>query len=623
MKKIFGGFAAKYFEEDMKMLPPFKREEARKFSDDASGLSVQLHGKAAAPATIHGQVLEALQMLSFLYEKKLGGVIKTDDGWVITQTPLTDPATLINEGRSDRNVICAWHPSTGGVMAAIRTSEGQFLPYELASFTEKGKGKRGEKATPLIAAILTEADLGQEQFLNTQKLCCFSGSCGEEEKDFLFFSAAHISDVLRCKCLEPDACEGLVPGSGIRMNLPSPNVTLLTKGKLASFSFNYETYQGHIEEIDRSVTEKHEAEVKKEELGQELEKFLGKYDPDPERVLTPEEELLVPSFPEGFQVSETAEKVARSVHDTTDLPSPVRNVILFGVSGTGKTEDVKMIARGLRRPYVAYTCSSDTEGIDLLRQIIPYCVNKDGEEVPASELEAGLPGIMDMIMDPEDALEQLTGEKCPGATAEDCLKAYSGKVLERAHESGMQFTYVDSPIVQAAKYGYVCEIQEPTVMLKPGALVGLNALFDKSQSIRLVTGETIKRHPDTVYILTTNVDYEGCRPLNQSIWSRMQMKIHVKAPADDVLAERVRNQSGYTDMATIRKMVAVYNSIREVCAEQGISSGSCDVRALISWATQTMITREPYHAALDTIIPSVSMYEEDWETVLPCLNTQF
>lgn len=52
--------------------------------------------------------------------------------------------------------------------------------------------------------------------------------------------------------------------------------------------------------------------------------------------------------------------------------------------------------------------------------------------------------------------------------------------------------------------------------MQPGVLVGLNSLLEQEGSITLPTGEVIDRHPDTVIVITTNIDYEGCRGMNRA-----------------------------------------------------------------------------------------------------------
>jgi len=75
---------------------------------------------------------------------------------------------------------------------------------------------------------------------------------------------------------------------------------------------------------------------------------------------------------------------------------------------------------------------------------------------------------------------------------------------------------VETDFVKALKHGYLVEVQEPSTIIQPGVLVGLNSLLEQEGSITLPTGEIIRRHPDTVVIVTTNVSYEGCRPMNRA-----------------------------------------------------------------------------------------------------------
>ena len=52
-------------------------------------------------------------------------------------------------------------------------------------------------------------------------------------------------------------------------------------------------------------------------------------------------------------------------------------------------------------------------------------------------------------------------------------------------------------------------------------------------------GETVQRHPDMVIVVTTNNDYAGCKPLNQSVISRMSVLIDLMEPDEETLVERV------------------------------------------------------------------------------------
>ena len=50
------------------------------------------------------------------------------------------------------------------------------------------------------------------------------------------------------------------------------------------------------------------------------------------------------------------------------------------------------------------------------------------------------------------------------------------------------------------------------MITRPGALVGLNGLLDESNAVALPSGEVLRRHPHSIIVATTNLDYEGVAP---------------------------------------------------------------------------------------------------------------
>lgn len=119
--------------------------------------------------------------------------------------------------------------------------------------------------------------------------------------------------------------------------------------------------------------------------------------------------------------------------------------------------------------------------------------------------------------------------------------------------------------MKALKQGYVIEIQEPSTIVQPGVLVGLNSLLEQSGSITLPTGEVIQRHPDAVVVVTTNTSYEGCRGMNQSVLDRMSLVRDVELPSPEVMAQRAMSVTGATDEYEVSKMVQVVNDLAEYC----------------------------------------------------------
>ena len=169
--------------------------------------------------------------------------------------------------------------------------------------------------------------------------------------------------------------------------------------------------------------------------------------------------------------------------------------------------------------------------------------------------------------------------------------------------------------------GYVIEVQEPTVISNPGVLVGLNSLLDTCGAITLPTGERVTRHPDTVVVITTNVSYEGCRALNQSILSRMDFILDMEEPDQRTVVKRVLGITGCKDKDAVKQMAKIIQSIQETCRKNMIDDGCCGVRELISWVQSYMVCGDISEAARYTILPSVSADPENREMIqTSCLD---
>lgn len=147
--------------------------------------------------------------------------------------------------------------------------------------------------------------------------------------------------------------------------------------------------------------------------------------------------------------------------------------------------------------------------------------------------------------------------------------------------------------------------------MQPGVLVGLNSLLEQEGSITLPTGEIIQRHPDAVVIVTTNVTYEGCRGMNQSIIDRMSLVRDVELPTPEVMVERAMKVTGATDEYQVSQMVQVVNDMADYCRKNSITDGSVGMRSLLDWIVSSQITGDVYQSALYTIISKATANDED------------
>ena len=205
----------------------------------------------------------------------------------------------------------------------------------------------------------------------------------------------------------------------------------------------------------------------------------------------------------------------------------------------------------------------------------------------------------------------------------DKIKKLS-KPAQNSNSGGQKYTYTETDFLKALKNGYVVELQEPTTIVQPGVLVGLNSLLEQSGSITLPTGEIIERHPDAVVVVTTNVSYEGCRGLNQSVIDRMSLVRDVELPSPEVMVQRAMSVTGATDEYQISQMVQVVNDMAEYCRKSGISDGNVGMRSLIDWIISSEITGDIHESALHTIVSKATSDEADREALIATvLEPQF
>ena len=360
------------------------------------------------------------------------------------------------------------------------------------------------------------------------------------------------------------------------------------------------------------------------------------------RTFTPQETMLIPKLPEWYIIPKEVVDICKHAKATTGKSMQMRNFLLRGPAGTGKTMGAKAIAAGLGLPYMKYTCSANTEIFDFVGMIFPDSEDSTGSAQLDAERETlmqmgginyanvsklmKLPDLDDMDYDPAGVYMALTGVENAAATSQDCMSIVLDRVMEKVRElsktvkdkssSGQTYRYVETDFVKALKHGYVIEIQEPSTIVQPGVLVGLNSLLEQSGSITLPTGEVIQRHPDAVVVVTTNTSYEGCRGMNQSVLDRMSLVRDVELPSPEVMAQRAMSVTGATDEYEVSKMVQVVNDLAEYCRKNSITDGSYGMRSLIDWIISSEITGDVYESALYTIIGKATADELDREALI-------
>lgn len=365
-------------------------------------------------------------------------------------------------------------------------------------------------------------------------------------------------------------------------------------------------------------------------------KIEGKYQIDPDRVLTEEELALIKANPlkDEYIVDEIDIEVCEDILASMDSASPFDCFIFEGEPGSGKSSKALSIAHALRRPLVIVSCHPTMEFYDLISQVVPPTedeLTKEGKLLIEKIEQLGgmtykniaevleLPSIDDVGFAPEDVYEFFGGKdlgRKPNIT--DALKLWNERIAEAWNDSLAKISagakqnnlkFAETPFLKAVRNGWVVEIQEPTLVINEGVLAGLNSLLQE-KTITLPTGEVVRRHKENIIIFTTNVDLEGCRNMNQALMDRAAEVFHINSPSVEVMAQRASAMSGNKDIVMIKEMAKVVTDINKKMHELGVNDGVCGMRSLINWAIKAKRI-DPVEAAESTIISKVSLSDEE------------
>lgn len=549
-------------------------------------------------ATLHAPILSAI--LAYMKLEDSGGSTKDNLGALGTQNK---GEIIIAEypGKDDGIQGVVYNRTTGKFQASLYPI-GTPDSSERYDFSESG-----ETGEALFFALLPIA-AAEEEFMEYYKLLKAELVSTKPDLENLRKYGAILCDNMyrRIRNAENLGADGIPVVLSRTGNIPE-----ITSGRLKRGDFIPDNPLLGIYKILNTGTRSAKARIKRED-------FSNKFSLS-ERHFSEAEMLTIPELAEWYIIPHEVEMLCSHAKGTTESYSPMRNFLLRGPAGAGKTEAAKAMASGFGLPYRHLTCSSDTEIVDLLGQMLPVTDHDDvAMEYP------DLPTFQDIEMDPGTAYCKLTGNY-KDASQEEVYQELVQAIQRRLGKAGGNaFRFVDSPLVEALEKGYLIEIQEPSCISKPGVLVGLNALLDNCRSMVLPTGKIIRRHPDSIVVITTNVDYAGCREMNQSFLSRLNLKVDVKEPDEKSLVERAMKVTKCSQRPVVEKMVKCIKKIAEKCRQDMITDGSCGTRELINWVLSYMVTNDELVAADYTVVPSATADSEaQAEIISACLQPMF
>ena len=336
--------------------------------------------------------------------------------------------------------------------------------------------------------------------------------------------------------------------------------------------------------------------------------------------LTAEQEARVPKLGNEYVVSPELLTLCEHIKQRTKRRRPIRNILLRGEPGVGKSEMYVGIAAGCHLPLYTFAANAMTEPFDLFGQFVPVDENgnETGEKVPLDKILSGMPSATDISMDPAFAYQQITGMPKKDATPTECMAAIFNLAQKSLDVNGGQqrFKFAPGQLIYALRDGGVWGLDEVTLPQNPGVIPALNPAMDATQAITLPNGEVIHRHPDCIIVGTTNIDLEGCRQMNQTWQDRCQLILDLPEPSDNILLARIKAMVDWDEqedslVVDLQLFLKAYKEMKELARKRHISSGVIGPRKLADWVMSTLITGNPRESAEMTIIPGASTDPDD------------
>ena len=546
-------------------------------------------------ASLHSPTLNAIMDyidLEYDHEnhtRKLGAIGLQNDIYSVVERKSTDATDAVFYN-SNTGMFCA---------GTFKDSESEPDRYVM--------GKNNESGSILITALLPFAlkDTEFQRYYTQLADCCMGGYLPTQQLS----EAAYI------------LCDNLYRriGNAEQLGEAGLRVCIPVSGQIPNFtSLNLRTGYYSPTEVLLGEFTVLKANVTKAIVDVTKEGFQNKYGNG--RLYDSREKSMIPKLKDSYIIPQEVISICEHISKTAQTSRPVRNILLRGEAGVGKTSIAAAIACGLGRPMAApITCHSDMEAGDFLIQAVP---------VSAIQANYELPTFMDIQIDPPTAYQMLTGAYLEDVTEEEVyqklIACIRHQVSSENSQHGPQYRYQESTLMEAMRMGYLIEIQEPSVIQKQGVLVGLNSLLDDCEEIVLATGEVISRHPDTVVIFTTNNDYEGCRNINQSVISRMDLVIDLDDLTKEQYIERAISNTGCQDNEMVTRMADVFMEIRTRLRENLITDGSCGQREFTAWVNSYMVTGNVLESSKYTVLSSLSSDLENRKDILDtCILTHF
>ncbi|EOA8344663.1 AAA family ATPase [Enterococcus hirae] len=324
------------------------------------------------------------------------------------------------------------------------------------------------------------------------------------------------------------------------------------------------------------------------------------------------EKQMIWQKPTSHRTSQEEQRIAAEIFENWNDPEmKISNILLEGDAGSGKTQLAKALSADLKLPYTKITCFADMDKSDVFGALLPIVesdVDEDQELIDAINQTETLEAVLRLIKHHYNLSTEMTKSKLA-----DFIKR-----MEHNENSNVRYKYYPSEIVRAIEKGYLLEIQEPTVIRDASVLVALNSALEPNGLLNLPTGVVV-RHPDCVIIITTNRNYQGNRPLNESLRDRMQHAEKMDLPSLEVMAERALGKTKIQQPELLLKLAEIIRLLDDTAKANAIK-GVAGMRSYFYWANTWKQGQDLFQSIYPKVLYKLTTVPEELEILTQALE---
>lgn len=324
------------------------------------------------------------------------------------------------------------------------------------------------------------------------------------------------------------------------------------------------------------------------------------------------EKLMIWQKPTSHRTSQEEQRIAAEIFENWNDPEmKISNILLEGDAGSGKTQLAKALSADLQLPYTKITCFADMDKSDVFGALLPIVesdVDEDQELIDAINQTETLEAVLRLIKHHYNLSTEMAKSKLA-----DFIKR-----MEQNENSNVRYKYYPSEIVRAIEKGYLLEIQEPTVIRDASVLVALNSALEPNGLLNLPTGVVV-RHPDCVIIITTNRNYQGNRPLNESLRDRMQHAEKMDLPSLEVMAERALGKTKIQQPELLLKLAEIIRLLDDTAKANAIK-GVAGMRSYFYWANTWKQGQDLFQSIYPKVLYKLTTVPEELEILTQALE---